>query len=128
MDHRIQHLQQLHQQAPRIDRRNQGTPPDRNFASYMAEAAGLEQPLKVSKHAEKRLQDRNITVQESTWKKLNERMAEARNKGIQDSLVVLKDAALIVSATNNTVITAMNREEAQSQIFTNINGTILIDE
>ncbi len=128
MDHRIQQLHQLHHQAPQIGNKQQGKMPARSFASYIDEAVIREQPLKVSKHAEKRLQERNINVQESTWIKLSERMAEARKRGIQDSLVVLKDAALIVSAQNNTVITAMDRREAQSQIFTNINGTILIDE
>ena len=47
--------------------------------------------------------------------------------GVTDSLVLTKEAALVVSAKNNTVITAMGRDEASSQIFTNINGTILID-
>ena len=47
--------------------------------------------------------------------------------GVKESLVLVDDAALIVSAKNNTVITAMNRAEATAQIFTNINGTILMD-
>ena len=37
--------------------------------------------------------------------------------GVNESLVLLKDAALIVSAKNNTVITAMDRNEAA---YTNI--------
>lgn len=48
--------------------------------------------------------------------------------GVKESLVLLNDAALIVSAKNNTVITAMNRKEATEQIFTNINGTIIMNE
>ena len=47
--------------------------------------------------------------------------------GIKESLVLLNNAALIVSAKNNTVITAMDREEAIDQIFTNINGTIIMN-
>lgn len=42
-------------------------------------------------------------------------------------LYCLKKQRLIVSAKNNTVITAMDRKEAQTQIFTNINGTIILD-
>ncbi|PJH69376.1 flagellar protein, partial [Salmonella enterica subsp. enterica serovar Typhimurium] len=34
----------------------------------------------------------------------------------------------IVNAKNNTVVTAMDKQEATSRIFTNINATILMDE
>ena len=54
-------------------------------------------------------------------------MIEAKKLGVKESLVLLDDAALIVSAKNQTVITAMDRKEAMSQIFTNINGTIVMD-
>ncbi|HET7657976.1 MAG TPA: flagellar protein, partial [Bacillales bacterium] len=56
------------------------------------------------------------------------KVLQARQKGITDSLVVTKNAALVVSAKNNTVVTAMDRKEASTHIFTNINGTILMDE
>ncbi|CAH0256706.1 hypothetical protein [Peribacillus sp. Bi134] len=48
--------------------------------------------------------------------------------GVNESLIITKNAALIVSPKNNMVITVMNREEATSQIFTNINGTIILDK
>jgi flagellar operon protein len=55
------------------------------------------------------------------------KMEEAKEKGIKDSLVILKDVTLVVNAPNHTVITALTRSEAHSQIFTNINGAIVID-
>ena len=58
---------------------------------------------------------------------IGEKVKEAKTMGVKESLVLVDDAALIVSAKNNTVITAMNRAEATAQIFTNINGTILMD-
>ena len=58
---------------------------------------------------------------------IGEKIKEAKTMGVKESLVIVDDAALIVSAQNNTVITAMNRAEATAQIFTNINGTILMD-
>lgn len=83
--------------------------------------------LKVSKHAQKRLQDRGIEIDQEKWSQISTRVQEARSKGVNDSLVVLKDAALVISAKNNTVVTVMDRNEAKAQIFTNINGTILMD-
>ena len=90
----------------------------------------LEPPagkLSISKHAKARLEQRNIDIKPETWSKVESKLGEARKKGVNDSLVLLDNAALIVSAKNNTVITAMGREEATSQIFTNINGTIVMD-
>ncbi|MFC4320177.1 TIGR02530 family flagellar biosynthesis protein [Litchfieldia salsa] len=83
--------------------------------------------LKVSKHAQKRLDERNISLKSSEWNRISELMNDARAKGINDSLVLTNGAALIINAKNNTVITAMDRSEAKAQIFTNINGTIILD-
>lgn len=82
--------------------------------------------LKVSKHARKRLHERDVIVTASEWKDITKKVQEAKEKGVTDSVVLTKKAALVVSAKNNTVITAMKREEATSHIFTNINGTIVV--
>ncbi|AOM83182.1 TIGR02530 family flagellar biosynthesis protein [Salisediminibacterium beveridgei] len=84
--------------------------------------------LKISKHAEKRLFDRGIELTPETWQAIESRIGEAKQKGVRDSLVLTKEAALVVNASNETVITAMNREEAASQIFTNINGAIVLGD
>ncbi len=89
--------------------------------------AAVNDRLSVSKHAQLRMNQRNIDINPTTWLKIEEQIKQAKKMGVTDSLVLTKDAALVVSAKNNTVITAMGREEASSQIFTNINGTILID-
>jgi flagellar operon protein len=105
----------------------QSVRPTTSFADQLELAVRDVPPMQISKHAKIRMEQRGITIPKETWEKIGVKVVEAKTKGIQDSLVVLKDAALIVSAKNQTVITAMDREEAHSQIFTNINGTILID-
>jgi flagellar operon protein len=97
-------------------------------ASFKEVLAKKQQELKISKHAEARLHERDIHINESQWEMIGQKINEAKQKGITDSLVVIKDAALLVSTTNNTVITALSREEANSRIFTNINGAILMNE
>lgn len=87
-----------------------------------------KEQLTVSKHAKQRLNDREIHITEEQWQVIGGKVQEARKKGVHDSVVILNDAALLVSAKNNTVITALDREEASTRIFTNINGTILINE
>jgi len=98
------------------------------FAAHLQNALQPNGNLIVSKHANERLQQRGIHIDEAHWKQIGDKVLEARKKGVNESLVLLKEAALIVSAKNNTVITAMDREEARTQIFTNINGTIILDQ
>ncbi|QGQ46852.1 TIGR02530 family flagellar biosynthesis protein [Metabacillus sediminilitoris] len=87
----------------------------------------IDQRLKISKHAQERLNQRQITLSDEEWSSIERKVGEARQMGVNDSLVLVSDAALIINAKNNTVITAMDREEAKTQIFTNINGTIIMD-
>lgn len=125
MDHRI-HQTQSHALLFPIGKKTltkkQQTAP--NFKDMLEGS----QTVKVSKHAKERLQERNITIDEKAWQTITNKMVEAKDKGITDSLVVTNNAALLVSTKNHIVVTAMNREEATNKIFTNINGTILINE
>ncbi|QNK86943.1 TIGR02530 family flagellar biosynthesis protein [Sporosarcina sp. FSL K6-1540] len=82
--------------------------------------------LKISKHASERLAERNIHISDAEWAHVTEKVNEAKLKGIKESLVLMDQAALIVSAKNSTVITAMDRLEAKDQLFTNIDGTIVL--
>lgn len=97
-----------------------------SFQSHLQKASDTLEALKVSKHARERLAERNITISEMEWTNISAKVDEAKAKGVRESLVLLDQAALIVSAKNGTVITAMDRAEAKSQIFTNIDGTILL--
>ncbi|WP_397537516.1 TIGR02530 family flagellar biosynthesis protein [Rummeliibacillus pycnus] len=95
-----------------------------SFSELLAEQTTKQ--LKVSKHASNRLQERNIHIDDYQWERITNKVFEAKSKGVNDSLVLTNNAALIVSAKNATVITAMDRHEAQDQLFTNIDGTIVL--
>ncbi|TQR20925.1 TIGR02530 family flagellar biosynthesis protein [Psychrobacillus vulpis] len=104
----------------------QVTSPKQSFLQHLHEAT-VKTELKVSKHANQRLAERNIHISDAEWQLVSEKVAEARSKGVNDSLVLMDQAALIVSAKNATVITAMDRTEAKNQLFTNIDGTIVLN-
>lgn len=123
MDHRIHQLQAQAIPFQNVNKSKQQSSGS-NFKDVLIDA----QTVKVSKHAKERLQERNIAINDREWKIITDKMVEAKNKGITDSLVVTTNAALLVSTKNHIVVTAMNREEATNKIFTNINGTILINE
>lgn len=101
-----------------------------SFLTQLQEQVGktdTKSGLKISKHAAERMNQRNITITPDQWSKIDQKLSEAKSMGITDSLVLTDQAAMVVSASNKTVITVMNREEASKQIFSNINGTIVLD-
>src|SRR6185503_14347550 len=62
----------------------------------------IKSPLKFSSHASQRLTDRKIALDAKTMQKVNEAIDKAEAKGVDDTLVLTKDAALIVSVKNRT--------------------------
>lgn len=82
--------------------------------------------LKFSKHAANRLQNRNIDLTDGQLKRLAEGTNRAGEKGIKESLVLVDDVAFIVNIKNSTVITAMAKEETEQNIFTNIDGAVIM--
>lgn len=82
--------------------------------------------LKFSKHAMGRLEERGITLSENQLQRLSEGTAKAEAKGINESLVLMDKLAFIVNVPNNTVITAIGQEETDNNIFTNIDGAVII--
>lgn len=95
-----------------------------SFIDHLNQASIEE--LKISKHASERMNERNIAISHSEWQEITEKVFEARDKGVNQPLVLMEQAALIVSAKNGTVITALDRSEARQQLFTNIDGTIVL--
>lgn len=79
--------------------------------------------LKFSKHANERLTSRNIDLSKEQIQRLEQGTNKAREKGIQESLVMVDNLAFIVNISNNTVITAVN--DTQDSVFTNIDGAVI---
>ena len=96
-----------------------------SFVEHLKQATAVQE-LKISKHATERLNERNIAISEDEWQQITDRVFEAKEKGVNQPLVILEQAALVVSAKNATVITALDRIEAREQLFTNIDGTIIL--
>ena len=82
--------------------------------------------LKFSKHATVRLADRGIELTDAQLERLNDGAQKAGQKGIRDSLVIVDDLAFIVNVPNKTVVTAMNSRETEENVFTNINGAVIM--
>ena len=82
--------------------------------------------LKFSKHASIRLEQRGIQLTDRQMERLNNGTRQAGLKGIKDSLVIVDELAFIVNIPKNTVITALDSTETNSNVFTNIDGAVIM--
>jgi len=89
-------------------------------AAQQGKAAGL----KISKHAEARLSERNIMLSESQREKIADALIKAEGKGVKDALVMIDGFALVANAKSRTVITAVGENDLRQNIFTNIDGAV----
>lgn len=82
--------------------------------------------LKLSKHAVKRLDNRQIEFSELDRERLKSAVETLEKKGARDSLVLMGELAFIVNVPSKTVVTAISKEQMKEQVFTNIDSTILV--
>ncbi len=97
-----------------------------SFQEILSKQNDSREEVKFSKHAANRLADRNITLSDNQIERLNEGTVKASEKGIKESLVIVDQMAFIVNVPNNTVVTAMNQRDANENIFTNIDGAVIM--
>lgn len=97
-----------------------------SFQEILEQASGSKKEVRFSKHAAGRLSTRNIELTDGQMERLNEGAKKAQAKGIRDSLVLVDSLAFIVNVPSSTVVTAMEQSEAQENIFTNIDGAVII--
>lgn len=82
--------------------------------------------LHFSKHATKRLDERDISLSAEQSDRLTAGVQRAGEKGISDSLVIVDSLAFIVNVPSQTVVTAMDQTETMDgNIFTNIDGAVI---
>jgi len=72
-----------------------------------------------------RLQQRGITLDQSTLGRLTDGVSRAAGKGSRDSVVFVDGTAYVVSVSNNTVITAVGSEHMREHVFTNIDSAVI---
>ena len=82
--------------------------------------------LKFSTHAGERLRQRNITLSDEQMIRLQNGARKAEEKGIKESLVIMDSLSFIVNTKNNTVITAMEQSGDTDNVYTNIDGAVII--
>jgi flagellar operon protein len=86
----------------------------------------LDARLKLSGHAQTRMASRNIELDQAAWERVLGGVEKAAQKGARDSLVLVDDAALVISVKNRTVITMVDRANLKENVFTNIDSAVIV--
>ncbi len=129
MTYRIHHgsIQPSNHSQPK-SRINRKPHNQRNFQSILEEQIKTQNSsIKVSGHAHRRLAERSIHLSNQDLQRLNEAMEEIDKKGGRESLMLYKNTAFIANIRNRTLITAMDPQNSNEKIFTNIDSAIIVD-
>ena len=95
-------------------------------ASFANALETAEKKVSFSQHALQRMESRNLDFSEQDLARLDDTVEKMAQKGAKESLIYMKDVALVVSVTNKTVITAMDGASAKENIFTNIDSAAIL--
>ena len=120
----IQQVQNEHLKTRKVNENHQSN--NNSFDSILRQKLGQNEEVKFSKHANMRLQSRNIVLSDEQITKLNAGVKSAETKGIKDSLVLVDNIALVVNVESKTVVTALDKAEANEHVFTNIDGAVVL--
>ncbi len=81
--------------------------------------------LRFSRHALSRIESRGIAMGPAELQRVEAAVAAVEAKGGKDSLVLLDDTALVVSVKNQTVVTVVDRDSLQGNVFTQIDSAVI---
>ena len=118
-------IQRINGNRPSVNAQKPVSNTQSGFESVLQKTIGKGQELKFSKHAELRLQERNINLTQTQKDKMQDAVSRAESKGVKDSLVLMDNLAFVVNVRNRTVITAVNSSELKENVFTNIDGAVI---
>lgn len=94
------------------------------FGAALA-AAASERSVQLSGHAVRRLEQRNIGLQDEQLDRLQKAMQTLDRRGSRQSLVMLDQVAYVVHVPSHTVVTAVAPEEGKENVFTQIDSVVI---
>lgn len=84
------------------------------------------QPINFSKHAMERAEQRGIELTPVLMDRLADSVEKAQAKGATNILALDAAGAFIINVPYGRVITTMSQDEMKENIFTNIDGAVLL--
>ena len=83
------------------------------------------QGIQLSRHAQKRIERRDLDLDPARMDRLNSAIDRAAAKGSRNSVVMLDDLAVVVDVRDRTVVTALNASAGKEKVFTNIDSVVI---
>lgn len=94
--------------------------------AHRSDRTGSASDIQISRHATARLESRGIHLSDADLADLSGAVDQLSAKGARESLVLMDENAFIVGVPRRTVITALARQDAVGNIFTNIDSTMIV--
>lgn len=82
--------------------------------------------IAFSKHAITRAEQRGIEIDDTLMTQLSDSVEKAQAKGAKNILAFDATRAFIVNVPSYRVITAMSQDEMKENVFTNIDGAVIL--
>lgn len=96
------------------------------FAEVLNKEIKEQEQLRFSAHAMRRIEERQVPMGSNALHRLDQGIRQLEAKGSRNSVVFVDDTAFVVSVRNKTVVTAVDRNNANSNIFTNIDSVAIV--
>ena len=98
-----------------------------SFGELLHQQMETPAPPEFSKHAAQRVAQRGIDISANHMARLSQGMRMAAKKGIAgDALILVDRTAFLVNIQSNKVITTFDSGEQNGNVFTNIDGTVIV--
>lgn len=94
------------------------------FQDVLDGVKSKDQSFTVSKHAASRLNEINFTKED--MEQIQKGFKIAQDKNSKNTVMLYKDVALIASVENKTLITAVEKDRAKDNIFTNVDSVVIL--
>lgn len=98
----------------------------KDFEQVLDRIKKTNEDIIFSKHALFRMDNRNMQLTNTELEKLKSAINKAEDKGVKDALILVGDKAFIASIKNKTIITTLNKEQIKDNVFTNIDGAVIV--
>lgn len=115
--------------GPAVPSANQPAPKNTggsNFDQLFQQQLEQQTNVKFSAHALKRLESRQISLDNQDMALLKDAVNKVEAKGAKESLILMDQMALVVSVKNRTVITAVDSNNLKENVFTNIDSAVIV--
>lgn len=107
----------------KTERSSSVTGNSRLFETYLRQSIeSANKTLKISAHAEKRLEERNIALSDGLRETLTQAISELSAKGAKDSLILAEGNGFLVNIPTKTLVTALNMGDLKDRIITQIDS------